>query len=113
MKYIEDIKKIGIDFVKTSIIDKVLYCGGWVVTYVTVTNLVDLGLKILKITPEGKALATIGKTVLVLSFVGGAVTEIAIVSEYGIGTEFYEDVYQLIEKINSEKKAQPNTLKIL
>lgn len=112
MKYIEDIKKVGIDFVKTLIVDNVLYWGGCVVTYITVTNLVDLGLKILKIMPEGKALAMIGKAVLVLTVVGGVVTEIAIVSEYGIGMELDEDVYQLSEKINSEKKAQLNTQKI-
>lgn len=109
MKYIEDIKKIGIDLVKTSIVDTILYWGGCFVTCVTLTSLVDLGLKILKITPEGKAIAMIGNVVMVLTLVGGAVAEWTIVNEYGIGKEIDEDIYQLIMKINSEKEAQLNT----
>lgn len=108
MEYAEDLKKIGIDIVKTTVVDFVLYWGGCFVTYITLANLVNLGFKILRITPEGKVVAVVGKVVMILTLVGGGVAEIAIDNEYGIGQKLDNEVLDFIKKVNADKKAKLN-----
>lgn len=108
MEYIEDIKKLGMDIVKTTVVDFVLYCGGFMATYLTLANILNLGFKILKITPEGKVVAVIENVVMVLTFVGGCVAEVAIDNEYGIRDKLDKEVLDFIKKVNDDKKAKLN-----